>query len=806
MSILSTASRFRLLQLRRLRRHRLRAVLSVLGVATGVALVVAVATVLTSVSRTAESVADLGRGSAYEVLRPGGFDEGAVAGIESVDGVTEVSRLVHLPVLINGDPGWLVAAEPAPGLEGLGRRLAEIDGVRSGSSIPASGTIRITGADGTTTHVEVDGPLSSPLADRFGGRFVVAPLATAVELSGLGQPTSVLVFGDLPRDGLVAAAGLGASVQTAEDKVAYAEGALAPILASLLLIALLGIVVGIALVFNTVNANALENRNEVAALRALGSDRRSARLGAILEALLIGFVGSIVGLVFGLAMGSAVVGTVPDAFSNLIGSTIEPAVPPWLPVLGLVAGTGLALASAIGPIRSAGRIEPIQGIRSSEAAEFDQARTSWPLLAIGAVMLGASALVGGGLGVLLAAVGAIGLLRSILPRLTRATATVAGKFGPSGRLAALGLARSPRRVWSTTLVVLLAGGISLMTIGALNDFARTSEADLSTAGRPTFWVSTVSGDNVPVIGLPSEWTAQLAAIDGVTEVAATRLVSTGYEGRQIGVLAVEGDSAYSFYALAPAAAREAVQEGSAVIINRQFADVYSLSVGDQIQLPAAGPDRQVSVTAVTEGVAMAEGGLLVVSGDTLRSVYGIDSFASYEVTAAPGRTVEVQAQISSLAGEAGFPVRVIPSGEFLTDALISVVQIRSLMGLILLVVALCAGIAAFNTFAAAIVLRQREFAMLRALGTTRRRIATSVIIEAIAIGIVAGLLGAALGAYLHYLASDALQSFFHIEYRFSPTVVVLSVLLSITIVTVSTLLPVRRSTTGEVVDRLAFER
>lgn len=81
----------------------------------------------------------------------------------------------------------------------------------------------------------------------------------------------------------------------------------------------------------------------------------------------------------------------------------------------------------------------------------------------------------------------------------------------------------------------------------------------------------------------------------------------------------------------------------------------------------------------------------------------------------------------------------------------------------------------------------------------------SVIIEALAIGIVAGLLGAVLGAYLHYLASQALQSFFHIEYRFSPTVVIVSVLLSMAIVTLGSLLPVRRGTRGEVVERLAFE-
>lgn len=805
MSVAATLSRFRLLQIRRLRRHRLRTVLSVLGVATGVALVIAVATVYTSVSKTAETVAELGAGSSYELTRPGGFDPDTIAEIAAVPGVVEASTAVHVPVLIDGEAGWLIGIEPTAGLDGLGRHVAAVTGPQSGSHLPDSGPVQVTGLDGTTTEVIIDSRAPAPLRDRFGGRFVAAPVEVAVEVAGVGRPSSVFVFGDPARDDLTVAAGPGASAQSAADKVSFAESALAPILSSLLLIALMGVVVGVALVFNTVNTNALENRNEVAALRALGSDRRSARLGAILEGLVIGVTGSVVGLLLGLIVGTAAVDTVPDAFANLIGSAIEPTIPWWLPMLGLASGIGLSLVSIIGPVRSAGRVEPIEGIRQTEAAEFEHARTSLLHIGIGVAALVVSVVVRGGLGILLAALGSVWLLRSGLPWLTKAVAAVAGRFGPSGRLASLALARSPRRVWSTTLVVVLAAGISLMTVGALNDFSRTGKADLSTAGRPTFWVSTVSGDNVPVVGLPTEWTAEITALDGVTEVAATRLVSTGYEGHQIGVFGVHGDSAYSFYALASPDARAAVQAGTAIIVNRQFADVFDVAVGDDIALPGAVPQQSVTVAAITEGVAVAEGGLVVVSASTLQSVFGVDSFASYEVTADPDTTAQVEQDLTALTDRAAFPVRIIASSEFLDDALVSVTQIQTLMALILVVIALCAGIAAFNTFAAAILVRTREFAMLRAIGTTRNRIGRSVIVEALSIGLVAGLLGALLGSYLHYLASGALESFFHIEYHFSPAIAVISVLVSVGIVLVGSLLPVRRGTSGDIIESLAFE-
>lgn len=803
MTIAAAFSRFRLLQLRRLWRHRLRTLLSVLGVATGVALVVSVATVHSSVSATAASVADLTRGSAFEIVRPGGFDDAAVERIRSVHGVDDTSTAVHVPVLLAGEPGWLIGVEPSPGLAGTGAELAAVTTPTAGAALADGERVAITGLDGRTTDVELDAAASSDLAGTFGGRFVALPVDQAAALAGTQRPTSVFVFGSPEREPLGAAAGPGASIQTADDKIAFAQGALAPILSSLLLIALMGLVVGAALVYNSVNTNARENLNETAALRALGSNRRSARQGAILEGLVIGLAGSLVGLVFGVSMGAAAVEAVPDAFANLVGSAIQPTIPWWLPVLSLTAGVGVALVSIIGPVRSAGRIEPIEGIRRTDSLGADDAASS-PVQIIGGIALVvASAVIGGGTAILIASIGVILALRGALPWLARSIGLVAGRFGPSGRLATLAVGRSPRRAWSTALVVVLSVGISIMAIGALNDFARTSEADLSTAGEPTFWVSTASGDEVPAVGLPAEWGQRIAEMDGVTEVAATRLIATGFDGKQVGVLGVDGDSAYSFYALAPQEARDAVQDGSAIIVNRQFADTFDLEVGDRTTAP--GSSETVTVAAITEGVAVAEGGLAVVSAATLQRVFGIDAPASYEVTADPQRVDDVKRSLEALTDSAPFPVRVIPSAQFLDDALTSVAQIRSVMGLILIVIAVCAGIAVFNTFAATVLARRREFAVLRAIGTSRRRIRRSVLSEATATALVAGVLGVALGSYLHYLASGALSSFFHIDYQFSAGIVVAGLVISVAVVLAGSFLPVRRGTSGSILDSLSSE-
>ena len=57
----------------------------------------------------------------------------------------------------------------------------------------------------------------------------------------------------------------------------------------------------------------------------------------------------------------------------------------------------------------------------------------------------------------------------------------------------------------------------------------------------------------------------------------------------------------------------------------------------------------------------------------------------------------------------------------------------------------------FNTFSITVAQRTREFAMLRALGATRRQIMASVAVEALAIGAVASAVGLAAGVGLSRL-------------------------------------------------------
>lgn len=104
----------------------------------------------------------------------------------------------------------------------------------------------------------------------------------------------------------------------------------------------------------------------------------------------------------------------------------------------------------------------------------------------------------------------------------------------------------------------------------------------------------------------------------------------------------------------------------------------------------------------------------------------------------------------------------------------------------------------FNTFSITVAQRVSEFGMLRTLGASRRQILTTVIVEALAIGLLGALLGIA-GGFLIATAINALFEAFGIDLPTTSLVmesrtVVVALLVGIVVTSVSSLIPALRST------------
>ena len=198
-------------------------------------------------------------------------------------------------------------------------------------------------------------------------------------------------------------------------------------------------------------------------------------------------------------------------------------------------------------------------------------------------------------------------------------------------------------------------------------------------------------------------------------------------------------------------AGHAPQAPDEVVIDKQSATTGHLKVGDTTTVIANGPPLRVRIAGIVGfGTADNLAGASVVLFTTpvaQRLVAEPGKFSTIGFVA--DRGVSQQQLVSNLK-------RALPPG---TEALTGAAAIKeqqdqfqkalSIFGkffLIFAIVALVVGAyIILNTFAITVAQRTRENGLLRALGASRRQVLASVLIEALAVGVIAALLGLAAG-------------------------------------------------------------
>jgi putative ABC transport system permease protein len=198
-------------------------------------------------------------------------------------------------------------------------------------------------------------------------------------------------------------------------------------------------------------------------------------------------------------------------------------------------------------------------------------------------------------------------------------------------------------------------------------------------------------------------------------------------------------------------AGHAPQAPDEVVIDKQSARLGHLAMGDTTKVIANGPPQRVRIAGlVSFGTADSPAGASVVLFTTPVAqllVAEPGKFSSIGFVA--DRGVSQQQLVSNLK-------RALPPGtEAVTgaaaikeqqDQFQKALSIFSKFFLIFAVVALVVGAyIILNTFAITVAQRTRENGLLRALGASRRQVLASVLIEALAVGVIAALIGLAAG-------------------------------------------------------------
>lgn len=198
-----------------------------------------------------------------------------------------------------------------------------------------------------------------------------------------------------------------------------------------------------------------------------------------------------------------------------------------------------------------------------------------------------------------------------------------------------------------------------------------------------------------------------------------------------------------------------------VVINKTTAEQGDLKVGDEIKVVSRLEQASVEVVGIAD-TSVDETGWLAVffNTDQWRQLYTEDGVVD-QVTIAADSTTNPAALTSKMAD--AFPTLKVEAGtalaekasESISSALNFVNYFLVAFGLIGLLVGI---FIISNTFTMLVTQRTKEFALLRALGASRRQLTASVLFEAFLVGLVSSTIGVLVGFALSeglFVAMDA---------------------------------------------------
>lgn len=154
-------------------------------------------------------------------------------------------------------------------------------------------------------------------------------------------------------------------------------------------LSMVGLFVGTFLIYNAVGFSVVQYRREIGILRAIGMYRGHVALLFLGEAIMTGIVGGCLGSVFGSGLAYWLVGLERETVSELYGIATLGELPLTLPVLsgGGLLGVVLSVTGALGPCLEASRTAPALAIAPGQYETTRHHHGRWTFLAVGALGL-----------------------------------------------------------------------------------------------------------------------------------------------------------------------------------------------------------------------------------------------------------------------------------------------------------------------------------------------------------------------------------------------------------------------------------
>lgn len=535
---------------------------------------------------------------------------------------------------------------------------------------------------------------------------------------------------------------------------------------NLFALAAVALLVGIFLVYNTVLISILRRRRDIGILRTLGVTRAQL-LGAFLaEGLGFGIIGSAFGLGLGVALARAILGVIGATVNALyVASASAPddvALTPGLALVAMSIGTLAALAASLQPALEAAGTPPLalvrpgiyQRLTSSASRKLALGSVACLVLAGLATLLppvgGIS--VGGYVAVLLVIAGSSLLCPAALRGISVALRPLMQRlFGVSGDLAGASLPASLRRVSIATAA--LATAISMMVAVAVmvGSFRETVDAWVAQTVKSDLWLRPAKGlSNAQIAVFPPEISAALDEIDVIA--AYDRFRGREIVWRETSILVGSGDFATTIAhsdlpMVKPGSQNRALRaaiEEGGVLVSETLAFKFDLDLGSTIELPTAGGLHAFPITGIYRDYSN-DRGVVVMDRTLWLEKFRDTSINTIAIFLRDGADPEAaRLEIEQRLGRR-FRVFTVTNAAIRTEVMRIFDQTFLVTWALLGVALVVAVLGIVNTLSALIIERRAEIALVRVIGVSRWQITSMLTLESAIVGLASGVLGLASG-------------------------------------------------------------
>jgi len=781
----------RALVLRPLLREKMRTALTILGIAVGVAVIVAIELSNQSAMRAFSESVDAVAGRAnYTIVSEGGsldeavllklqplWDDGArFAPVIDVEGVVEPSQI---PVRILG-------VDLMSDLHFRDYRYAQIskeqafDLFREDTAIVPTSfareqrlrlrsplTLNILGNRRTLTVrgiLEARGP-----ATAFNGAIVVCDIAVAQESFGMrGRLSRIDLL--LPDDALLKKAqsliGPSLRVERPSRRNERVSKMLRAFRVNLFALAGVALLVGMFLVYNTVLISILRRRKDVGVLKTLGTAPRQIFLAFAGEGLLFGLIGAILGIAMGNAIAFGILKLIGRTI-NALYVTSQPesiALTPPIIALGVAVGVLLSFVSALQPSLEAAHVSPNAMIRPGLQQRISRDRERrLALIAVACFIAGAlvsqlppwnGIAVAGYVAVLLVVAGFSLLAPSILRLTTSAFAPLMrALFGIVGQLAASSLPASLRRTAVASAALSLATGMMVAVALMVGSFRETVRIWVDQTISSDLWLRPSKGlSNSGAALFPPEIADDLAKVPFIAAIDRVRGREVLYGDDLISVGSGDFARVAEFGDLPmvkPRSSRAALLEAEArngVVVSESFALKFRKSIGDTVRFGTT----DFPITGIYRDYSN-DRGVVVMDRPLYIRTFHDDRINTVVIYLKKG--ISRDAARIALEKELGpkYHAFAITNGSIRAEVMKIFDQTFLITYALLGVAIVVAVLGIVNTLSALILERTRELAMLRVTGVTTGELRTMLVLESTILGIASTVAGIVMGYALSWI-------------------------------------------------------